>query len=249
MKTWKDLSASLPNLSIAAQEEIRRLTAPVRHAERVKAALAAALSWVLARLPALEGEGSIAEAYAHALCWAEARGLYGGGFGNPGAGTTRHPAFRECGAGRRNAGDGRAWTAAIAAAAWVDGMDGDGRGWSIDCRPSAEGVRVGHEGCVAWTAIDDLLAPDERIIFYRGLITEVTAKVPDSLADPVRDAEVKTEYLLLLTALAEGLDRALRLCPWTDPAHGMECTRIMGPCKTAPTEPCCYCRLPEQVEG
>jgi hypothetical protein len=109
----------------AVVEEAVKLTAPLRHKERVKQALSAAEKWALTEGPSAGMARWRSAADAKAICFLEAHGLHGGGLKNPGAGTTRHPAFRDCGSGRRNANDGPVWTAAIASA-------GDGCEWSAN---------------------------------------------------------------------------------------------------------------------
>lgn len=116
---------------IAAQatyrEAVKTLTAPERHRHRVCEARHAAAAWLTRR-----GDGAMVlsdSPAVRALCWLEAGGLYGGGLADPGAATTRHPAFRGLGKGRRLASDGGAWTAAIAAVGWGCrwGLDADGQ--------------------------------------------------------------------------------------------------------------------------
>jgi len=101
-------------------ETIRRATAPVRREARIQAAWEAAYHYVTHQ-PSVdwgpEGGGAV-RAAAIALCWLERRGLYGGGFSQPGAGTRRHPAFEALGSGRHQARDGGAWDDAIACAAY-----------------------------------------------------------------------------------------------------------------------------------
>jgi hypothetical protein len=101
-----------------ALEAVSKITAPMRAKSREEAALQAAKEWVWAHSPRsgstiYDQEGAVAF-----LLMAEVRGLYGGGYRAPGAGTARHPAFRNLGSGRRHAQDGLAWTTAIASAAW-----------------------------------------------------------------------------------------------------------------------------------
>jgi len=102
-------------------ETVRRSTAPLRHRERTLEARNTAFYYVNERIPynpndPLDGERRLLATYV--LLDAEAHGLYGGGYTNPGAGTSRHKAFTQLGKGRRQASDGPAWTAAIQQAAW-----------------------------------------------------------------------------------------------------------------------------------
>jgi len=112
--TWKERSVLLERVSPEGKEALRRATAPIREGERIVAAFEAAKNWVRENVP---GRQTFEEFDASCLCWLESKGLYGGGPHCPGAGTLRHPAFRSLGSGRRQANDGQAWTAAIAAAA------------------------------------------------------------------------------------------------------------------------------------
>jgi len=103
-------------------EEVRKCTAPLRHRERVLDAWNAAYSFVNDVVPRDTDDAQFNELRvqlaAYVLLRAEAGGLYGGGHEHPGAGTTRHAAFRALGKGRRQASDGPAWTAAIDSAAY-----------------------------------------------------------------------------------------------------------------------------------
>jgi hypothetical protein len=108
-------------------ETVRRSTALLRHKQRARVARNVALNYVLnaichrkqetgASFDSLDGIRQLLGAYV--LLTAEAGGLYGGGYTNPGDGTSRHRAFAQLGKGRRQASDGPAWTAAIQQAAW-----------------------------------------------------------------------------------------------------------------------------------
>jgi len=102
-------------------ENVRRSTAPLRHRERTLKALHAAFNYAYAKIPYDDSDplNEIRRLLAaYVLLDAEAHGLYGGGYTNPGAGTSRHKAFTQLGKGRRQALDGPAWTAAIQQAAW-----------------------------------------------------------------------------------------------------------------------------------
>ena len=110
---WSDQREALEARGLHGSEAIelaRRLTAPARHAARVEAAKAAARA-------ATGNHGAGAPAV---LCLVEAGGIGGrAGCGTllPGErATVRLPAFSELGKGRHQAGDGPAWTAAIAQA-------------------------------------------------------------------------------------------------------------------------------------
>lgn len=160
VKTWKEIMGTLPTgMTESTVEEIRRLTAPERHQERTFAAVQAAVSW-------LHAEGHD-ENLCRALCWAEARGLYGGGSHDPGAGTIRHPAFRGLGSGRRQANDGPAWTAAIEAGSWCGK---DERGYAVAPFPREDGVVSGDGLVAAWETMENILLPDEMGVLVRGLI-------------------------------------------------------------------------------
>lgn len=116
--TWAAIEATLHTAGIdsATVEAVRKATAEFRHEGRKHAAYWAARRWLSHALDFRKDYGLL-DVYAYALCFAESIGLYGGSPRDPGAGTTRHPAFRGLGKGRRHASDGPAWTAAIAAVA------------------------------------------------------------------------------------------------------------------------------------
>jgi hypothetical protein len=128
--TWAAMRAALPeDMDREILETIRRASAPVRREARIQAAWDAAYRYV-DQQPHVDwgSEGSL-RAAAIALCWLEARGLYGGGFQEPGAATQRHPAFEGLGSGRHQALDGRAWDDAIACAAYRH-IGPDGVAWA-----------------------------------------------------------------------------------------------------------------------
>jgi hypothetical protein len=113
-RTFESLREALPEgLHPDTVEKIRKATAHRRHVERVGEARAAACEWLRQNV-----DGSTTSQQACALLLAEADGLHGGECWDPGSGTTRHPAFRGLGSGRRHASDGGAWTRAIRDAAY-----------------------------------------------------------------------------------------------------------------------------------
>jgi hypothetical protein len=123
--TWSEILRVLKAHKLFTEEDIervRRATARLRHRERTVKALSTAFHYVNTKIitdtesdPLGSNRRFLA---AYVLLNAEAHGLYGGGYTNPGAGTSRHKAFRRLGKGRRQASDGPAWTAAIQQAAW-----------------------------------------------------------------------------------------------------------------------------------
>lgn len=123
--TWATIENTLHNAGInntAIVEAVRKATARQRHEGRMFAAYWAARRWLSHALD-FRKDYDVLAAYAYALCFVESLGLYGGAPANPGTGTTRHPAFRALGKGRRHASDGEAWTAALAAVAAEVGAD------------------------------------------------------------------------------------------------------------------------------
>lgn len=91
--------------------------APVRAGARASGAADAALAWGRFCSP---NDETTALARAVMACCLDENGLGGPlGAGGPMSGTIRHPAFRACGRGRKQAMDGSAWTAAIATAGGV----------------------------------------------------------------------------------------------------------------------------------
>ena len=98
-----DVRASLSDRGVtgAAADVLVRLGAPARHAARVEFACALGDDWEVVAWALLDAVG------------------IGGRAGLTGEATARHPAFANCGKGRKQASDGPAWTAAIAAAAEI----------------------------------------------------------------------------------------------------------------------------------
>lgn len=87
-----------------------------RHRERMIDAAQAAEAYVL-KVLALERDEMFTEtlvAHMAAIMAADVIGV-GGRWGVEGLGSERHPAFRVCGSGKKHAGDGGAWSAAILA--------------------------------------------------------------------------------------------------------------------------------------
>jgi hypothetical protein len=98
--TFDVLRGALPeDIREETVEEVRRLTSATRHRERMEVVIAAARSW----LAKYEHETSLFDACALLIC--EGGGLYGGGTSTPGAGSTRHHAFRSLGSGISHTGD------------------------------------------------------------------------------------------------------------------------------------------------
>lgn len=153
MTTWKEMIQHTSHLTAAQREMVRRLTAPARHRARVDQARAAARGW-------LERHGHQDTSMTISLlCWAQGRGVSGGGLKAPGAGITRHPAFQEC-------GKGRAWTAAIAEAGWQIGISPEG--------PLLWFPGEGQEGKVILPEqLGQLLSKAEMSVLAAGLIQAI----------------------------------------------------------------------------
>lgn len=100
-----------------ALEALLRETAAHRHEARVQAAILAAEDYYLATVHLDRDEVSkeTLRLYTAAILAADTIGV-GGKEDVEGAGTDRHPAFINCGKGRKHATDGPAWSAAIMAA-------------------------------------------------------------------------------------------------------------------------------------
>ena len=159
MEKWNGTWASIENTLIdegvgpASIEAIRRATAEFRHEGRTWAAYQAACRW-LSHTYDFRTDYATLSAYAKALCFAEWHGLYGGSTRKPGTGTTRHPAFRFLGKGRRHATDGAAWTAAIAAVAAESHAD-------VTVDPDGRlAIAVFDDGAVAYVPVGVLLATE-----------------------------------------------------------------------------------------
>lgn len=104
----------------AALDALLRETALQRHKARVAMALKCAESYYLEalKLSADEVSPETLAAGAASVLWADMAGV-GGRDGVEGHATRRHPAFAQCGKGRKQATDGPAWSAAILDAARV----------------------------------------------------------------------------------------------------------------------------------
>jgi len=180
MRTWKDLRATLPaGLTPEDYDDIRRLTAPGRQELRAREARVAACAFVSEiATRGLIPYGDVSR-LATALLWAESRGLSGGGTQDPGAGTTRHPAFRSLGKGRRSARDGGAWTAAIAAAAGQVEVELDDRG-------AVRWDTYGNREIIPWGDLLWLLDRERAAVLARGLVREGHIQVGARLLAAVR---------------------------------------------------------------
>jgi hypothetical protein len=194
MKTKSELTSAFPGIGEDALSVIQRVTAPARHAARVDAASAAARRWV----NDLSGRESINDwergARAALLCYLEAKGLYGGGLREPGAGTQRHPTFRSLGSGRRQAMDGAAWTAAIACAGATHVYTAPAI--STEGKVQIGAALPGYDSQVYLVDVHSLLGDEEA---YRGFCRRILVGKMDSLAngeDPFQPG--------VLAALASG---------------------------------------------
>ncbi len=132
MKTWKQTRDALLAIGVGHGcesyylDRCRRATARNRHANRVQAVIDA----VNAYIDHVHTEHDVPHVWsqplrhflAQLLITADWIGIGGpGGLGDHAGknnATTRHPAFANCGKGRRKATDGPAWTAAIQDAEW-----------------------------------------------------------------------------------------------------------------------------------
>jgi len=121
VRTARELRANLEMEGVTgeAQELVVRMTAPARHELRTQDALSAAFMVVYAVKGSDFGEDAETKEKDKALAWAvlsaDSIGV-GGTRDSEGRGTVRIPALSELGKGRKQATDGRAWTAAIRAA-------------------------------------------------------------------------------------------------------------------------------------
>jgi hypothetical protein len=173
--TRQDQAAALAMAEIdgPAGDLLLRLAVIERHERRVATATAVALA-------AAEAEGYDLEdqaPHAWSILAADMIGV-GGHVGLTGAATLRVPALRACGSGRKQAGDGGAWDAAIAAAMasvggsnrWVPGGDtvsirsADGSQYSVcpnlvpmEWRRAILGLGLVHSlNLAAWAGFDRL---------------------------------------------------------------------------------------------
>lgn len=111
MQTWNETRSTLGlTEGTPSAEFIRRATAPARAAARAEIARTAAAAWAETTLQHSPEVG------AWMACAADAVGIGGHGGSGVSGGTSRFPAFAGCGKGRKFAGDGGAWDAAISAA-------------------------------------------------------------------------------------------------------------------------------------
>lgn len=120
-KTQKSELAAI-GVDGAAAERLLSEYAGDRHRSRVRYARNAAEEYYLSQC-AVEREDISPESLAmvvSAILWADMVGV-GGRDDVQGLSTERHPAFHQCGKGRKQASDGPAWTAAILEAAHLSG--------------------------------------------------------------------------------------------------------------------------------
>jgi len=177
-----DVRVSLADRGVAgpAADVLVRLGAHARHAARVEF---------------VRTLGDDCDVVAWALL--DAVGI-GGRAGLTGEATARHPALRGCGKGRKQASDGPAWTAAIAAAAEIRR---GGRGVLLTAEETSEGVtRLGielrgngpvSEGTV-WSSAD--ASAEETSLWITALAGVVLARLtgiaPDLGASALAGVEI-----------------------------------------------------------
>ena len=178
-----DVRVSLADRGVAgpAADVLVRLGAHARHAARVEF---------------VRTLGDDCDVVAWALL--DAVGI-GGRAGLTGEATARHPAFAGCGKGRKQASDGPAWTAAIAAAAEIRR---GGRGVLLTAEETSEGVtRLGielrgngpvSEGTV-WSSAD--ASAEETSLWITALAGVVLARLtgiaPDLGASALAGVEIE----------------------------------------------------------
>ena len=205
LKTWAELRVSLPEAIQASAEAtnlVRRATAHERHAERSGAAFEAAME---------DGVGLAGLLAAWGLCAADSIGVGGhGGMGGGGCGTERVACFRGSGSGRKQAGDGRAWDAAIKAARYrcLSQI------WEMQPGQNSPRLSPGPDGVVvkcgdATVSLDgDISAAHIRAIAGRGILLAVGIQPPalDEL-DPWSGEMIEptTEWVRLLEDPSAGL--------------------------------------------
>ena len=111
--TKKEREAHLSSIGItgSAAAAIIKETAPQRHALRAVQAMQAVRSYVSGVVSSYDGEYDYTAEFVF-IALLDTMGI-GGRMGVEGLSTSRHPAFSKCGSGRKHAGDGPAWCAAI----------------------------------------------------------------------------------------------------------------------------------------
>jgi len=124
----------------AAAEALLKETAAIRHADRVQRTLTAAAAECSRELESGHDPEHCTECLV--LLLSDRIGI-GGTQGCSGDSTARHPAFENLGAGRKQAGDGGAWMAALDAAIWQATRTTDFS--DIDIGPGDVWIAVGDE--------------------------------------------------------------------------------------------------------
>lgn len=196
--TWAAHAATLPEgLAPEAVELIRRATASTRHRARVEMAKAALAALAETHGAFMGDDGDRAVAVA-ALAAIASNGIGGPlNAGGRGCATTRFPGLDQLGSGRRQAGDGSAWDAAITAAAAHGGVSG------LTIEPSTHGPSVieaagrQHAGGARWTGAPALcgLPPEWLAATARRAVLVLSGAWAPGSNDPA-------------APLAEAIDRA-----------------------------------------
>jgi hypothetical protein len=203
-------AANLCNILVAAgatsatAEVALRMTAPARHAARVRDAMRAALEYAA---PGVEpgtvdrmikavqdGKRGVDLPRPNSLlagdCWALAAAAYcaaeawvgqGGpaGAGGPGRGTARAPWAQELGKGRAHASDGPAWNGALDEASRLLIQAAGGLGGSITLEPTGEGLRAGTPSAPDVSVLLDFDSPKQAFaLCVRGLASALPLEAP-----------------------------------------------------------------------
>ncbi len=126
INTWKSVRQRVPDgISDETLETVRRASGHLRHMARIRYVLELAKEWLcdpgdsMPHLSEEERQEIRNRTYSHvrkALCYLDARGLYGGGDHQPGVATRRHPAFASIPGHHTRVG--LAWDDALMAAAF-----------------------------------------------------------------------------------------------------------------------------------
>lgn len=223
-----------------------------RHKARIAAVMAAAMRWLDGDLLTLHSDPQgLTAKYALMAWWVLTLdiGGIGGDNGLGGNSTARHPAFRDCGKGRKNATDGAAWSAAIRdARASLEVALVERLGLPLGTTPRAE-VFSGGDVCVRITigqedvVMSPLLAEIPWWLAASG--RQLVAAADECEPDAARLSSLSKVY----NQLSEDAQRWGTVSAWGRAIYARSGQCCLGDAELCQGEPPIEWRLSKAIEG